>query len=98
MLNLIFGIEKSWLYVFLIDLIVLFFSLYLSINSKFYWPIWFSGFHTISVASGFSRILFPSDIMLMYTNFAEIWAIPALGSAAIGCILDHRNQIRLDAS
>jgi hypothetical protein len=93
------GIEKSQPFVFVIDSILLIFSFWIALNSKYYWPIWFTGFHFITVSTYIARFLFPAEVPILYTNAAGFWALPALGSAAVGAIFDRRAGIdRTDKS
>ena len=84
------GLENSQPFVILIDTTLLVFCLYVAARSVYFWPIWFSGFHMVAVASGFARFAFPSELPTIYTNMAGFWAIPALLAATIGVLFDHR--------
>ena len=76
--------------VLLIDLLLLGYAINLVRESCAYWPIWFAGFHFIGASAGIGYRLFPTSIPELYIDTSGIWAIPALGAAAIGVFLDYR--------
>ena len=84
------GLEESQPFVIVIDMTLLAFSICLAAKSANFWPMWFSGFHMVAVATGFARFTFPTALPTIYTNTAGFWAIPALIAAAIGVLLDRR--------
>lgn len=74
---------------FAIDAFVLAIGLLILIRTDAFWPIWFCGFHLISVASQLARLVVPSAIPEMYANVAGFWAVPALVTMAIGVCKDR---------
>ena len=84
------GLEASQPFVILVDAALLAFTTYVAVKSVYYWPLWFSGFHMIAVATGLARIAFPSSLTTLYTNTAGFWAIPALSAAVAGVYFDRR--------
>jgi hypothetical protein len=85
-----FGWINGQVFVFFIDTILLAAIFYITSKSMALWPIWFAGFHMISVATGFANLLFPTHVPEMYRMIAGFWALPAQICMALGIILDHR--------
>jgi hypothetical protein len=88
--HIVFGIENARYWVLLIDVILLALIVGVVLSNNTHWPIWFAGFHMIAVATGLADALFPNTFPRLYINLAGFWALPALGSAAIGVVLDCR--------
>ena len=76
--------------VLLVDFVLLSIALWFVISTDRYWPVWFAAFQAITVASELANALFPANVTNLYGNFAGFWALPALGAAAVGAILDRR--------
>jgi hypothetical protein len=91
-LNSAYGVSQAMHYVFLIDSLLLIISLVLLAFSERNWPIWFAGFHLNTVATFAASMIFPGELPGLYASLAGVWALPALGLAAYGCVLDHRSQ------
>jgi hydrogenase/urease accessory protein HupE len=85
-----FGVEFAQPWVLTTDFVVLLIVGRLAFISQVHWPIWFCGFHSVSVASGFARFAIPTDVPTIYTNFAGFWAVPALIAVVVGVLLDRR--------
>lgn len=85
-----FGISAAFKYVLLIDAAILVVALWLTARANSYWPIWFSGFHLIAVATGLAYLLFPPRIPGLYGDAAGFWALPALLAMVLGILADHR--------
>lgn len=88
-MNLTFGLDTAFKYVLLIDGAILAVALWLVSKSDTCWPIWFSGFHVIAVATGLAYLLFPTGIGF-YGNTAGFWALPAVLALVLGTLADHR--------
>jgi len=88
--NWAYGFNAARPAVLLVDIFLLATVTCIGICSKFYWPIWFCGFQAISVASGMAGLIFPTQLPLLYANFSGFWALPALGAAVVGILLDRR--------
>ena len=88
--NFILGFAGAQLAMVMIDAVLLIYVLRTALTSHAHWPLWFCGFHLVTVASEIAKITIPAETPLIYTNFAGFWALPALGAAAIGVILDRR--------
>ncbi len=87
------GAELVWV-TFAIDLVLWLSGLFLVIATDRFWPIWFTGFHTNTILLHFVS-LFTSDHYAQLLNYAAAaWAIPALGVAAYGVLLDYRSGQR----
>jgi hypothetical protein len=88
--NSLLGTKSAYPFVFLIDLGLLVYVAVLSFNYSRFWPLWFAGFHSISVASGIAYLLFPVRIPEMYVDASGFLALPALGAVVAGVLLDRR--------
>jgi hypothetical protein len=80
--------------VFAIDAALLAAALFFVGRSRSYWPIWFAGFQSITVASELARQLFPHQIPSLYGAMASFWAIPALLSMTVAVVRDNRLRHR----
>ena len=87
--NFALGFLKAQPIVLLVDVGLLGYVFMLANHSKAYWPIWFVGFHLIGVSSGIAYAIFSASIPELYIDTSGIWAVPALGAAAIGVMLDR---------
>ena len=58
-----------------------------------YWPLWFAGFHSLTVASDLLLHLFPRAYSAYFIAFSGFWALPAMLAMATGTIKDHRAGI-----
>ena len=87
--NFVFGFLKAQPIVLLVDAVLLGYAFILANRSKAYWPIWFVGFHLIGVSSGIAYAIFSASIPELYIDTSGIWAVPALGAAATGVMLDR---------
>lgn len=87
------GLEFAQPWVLVTDLIVLALIVHMAMTSDMHWPMWFCGFHAISVATGVARFSIPSEVPTIYTNFSGFWAIPALAAAVVGVLLDRRADL-----
>lgn len=63
-------------------------------RSRSYWPIWFAGFHAITVSTEVARQWFPETIPVFYGAMASFWAIPAIACMTIAVVLDRRHRDR----
>lgn len=91
-LNAELGWDRAQIYVLLIDSITLILSLFLVSIAKTYWPIWFSAFHAIAVATGIAQFAFPNEVPAFYTNMQGFWFFPAIVAMVIGVMLDSRER------
>lgn len=92
MLNANLGWVAAHPFVFLVDTGFLIASLALTSRTATHWPIWFSAFLSIAVATGLAQILFPSQIPTAYIAVQGFWFLPAMGSMAVGTVLDWRSR------
>lgn len=76
--------------VFAVDGVLLILVLVFVYRSHSYWPIWFAGFQTITVATELARHVFPNAIPVLYGNAAAFWSIPALATMAAAVVKDRR--------
>ncbi len=72
-----------------IDSLLLAIAFYFVIKSSSYWPIWFSGFQSITVASELAKITHSGMQVGIYLDVAGFWSIPALISMVVGVNLDR---------
>lgn len=88
--NVQLGFDFARLVVLVIDVGVFAIIIAIALRSRSYWPIWFSAFQMITVATHFAQMTIPSSIPGIYGNAAGFWALPALGAAVVGVMLDRR--------
>ena len=72
-----------------IDSALLAIALLFVMKSRSYWPIWFSGFQSITVASEVAKITHSGMQVGMYLDVAGFWSIPALIFMVVGVNLDR---------
>lgn len=72
------------------DILLLVGCLVILAISDRYWPIWFAGFHSNTIATHAAALLFPDMVPSLFLNLAGAWALPALGTSAYGVVLDYR--------
>lgn len=89
-LHVHFGIERSQPFVLFVDCALLAYISVIAQRAASYWPIWFAGFHSVAVATGLARMIFPVSVLQIYIDASEFWALPALGAAVAGILLDRR--------
>jgi hypothetical protein len=86
--------ELGWIaaqkVILLVDITLLLLSLVLVSKSHRHWPIWFSAFQSIAVATSVAFFVFPNHVPSLYINAQGFWFFPALMSMTIGVILDSR--------
>lgn len=88
------GINRTFYLVNILDLTILGVALVIVARSDAFWPLWFTGFHLITVSSTLAYAIARDDIPGWYGNLAGFWAIPALLALVIGSWLDHRARAR----
>lgn len=86
------GILESQNALFALDVAILIVVLAIMRRSKAYWPVWFAGFHTIIVATGFANLILPSAIPGDYINAASFWSLPSLLVLVLGTLADYRTR------
>lgn len=96
-LNHVFGFEGAWIWVLLVDTVILAVGCWLVAKSHAHWPIWFVGFHLITVASYLAYLLFPTKVTGLYGNAAGFWALPALAAFVLGTLMDRRTHAPLQS-
>ncbi len=74
------------------DILLLAACLVILVISDRYWPIWFAGFHSNTIATHAAALLFPDMVPSLFLNLAGAWALPALGTSAYGVVLDYRTR------
>jgi hypothetical protein len=92
-LHILMGVEDAQPYVLITDLGLLAFTGVIALRAESYWPMWFTGFHSIAVATGLARFTFPVSVPQIYIDAAGFWALPALGFATIGVLLDRKAKL-----
>lgn len=93
-LNNYLGFVAAQLVVALLDAALLVVGIAIALRSTKFWPIWFSGFHMIAVASGTASQVFAGALPKMYTDAAGFWALPALGAAVLGIMRDRQAGLK----
>jgi hypothetical protein len=91
-LNSTLGWVEAQIYIFVIDGMTLSIALWLVSKVDAYWPIWFSAFLTIAVATSLAQLVFPNHIPGIYINLQGFWFFPALISLVVGVMLDARAE------
>jgi hypothetical protein len=89
-LNRFLGWDDAQIYITVIDSLLLILSLSFLSVTKAYWPIWFSAFQAIVVATSIAQLVFPNNVPAVYTNMQGFWFFPAVTSMVIGVMLDNR--------
>lgn len=91
-LNAGLGIFEMQNVVFAVDVAIFAFVLQIMRTSPAYWPVWFAGFHSIVVATGLARLLFPSTVPANYVDAAGFWSLPVLLVLVLGTLADHKTR------
>jgi hypothetical protein len=76
-----------------VDIAILIAAVTVTLRHNRYWPLWFAGFHSITVLSDLVLPLFPSGYSAYFIAFSGFWALPAMLVMAAGIIQDHRAGI-----
>jgi hypothetical protein len=79
--------------IMIIDVLILLYAAYLVFQTNRYWPIWFAGFHSLTVLSDVVQWFIPSKYPDLFALFSGFWALPAVLAMAIGIIKDHRASL-----
>ncbi len=94
-------LDRDWGHMHLavlgVDLILLAALLWISLSSRRWFPIWFTGFHVAAICSHLATLLVPSYAPKVYFLLQGLWSLPMLLSFAIGADLDRRGRVRDDA-
>ena len=75
-----------------IDSLILVPGLALVLFTNRFWPIWFSGFHSLSVLTGVAHLLSPDHVPRLFFNLAGFWFYPAIWCSAAGVVMDWRSR------
>ncbi|WOE76141.1 hypothetical protein [Alterisphingorhabdus coralli] len=75
--SLVFGI-------FLVDVILLAGLYWLALSSRYFWPLWACGIHSVAVITHMASLIAPSFLPEVYQMIQGFWAIPTLLSMVIG--------------
>ena len=65
-------------------------SLWCSLQSAQFWPLWFTGFMGASIFTDFAALLSSDEQLWVYRTLAGFWVIPALLAMVFGIYLDSR--------
>jgi hypothetical protein len=84
------GWNEAQPYILIVDCALLALALFITSKANNFWPIWFSAFQGIAVATSLAQIVFPNEIPGIYINIKGLWFFPALISVVVGTLLDHR--------
>jgi hypothetical protein len=88
--NAFIGFVAAQPLILAIDIGLLIYVVALALDSRSHWPLWFAGFHMITVATGLAMLASPTGVPELYVDGAAFWALPALCAAVVGVILDRR--------
>lgn len=92
LLNTFLGWDGAHFLVMLINIVVLAYGILLISAVARFWPIWFSAFHSITVATDVAQMVFPNNVPALYTNLQGFWFFPAVVSMVVGVVLDSRSK------
>jgi hypothetical protein len=95
LLNANLGWDDAEIYVATIDVVALVYALYLVSVTDRYWPMWFSAFQGVALATSIAQLVSPSNIPAVYTAMQSFWFFPAVGAMVVGVILDGRGRVQL---
>lgn len=82
--------------ILIIDAALLFAMVSLALRSTRYWPIWFAGFHLLTVTANVALVVFGEIDMLRL--IAAFFGTPAILSMVIGIFLDRLAESRARAA
>lgn len=88
-LNISLGWTNAQPFILVVDAIVLLVALAVTPATDRFWPIWYSAFQAVGVASGFAQALFPNQIPAIYIAMEGFWFLPAVMSMVLGIMLDQ---------
>jgi hypothetical protein len=91
--NAAFGRDAARFAITSLDIAILVAAVSIALRHNRYWPLWFAGFHSITVLSDLVLPLFPSEYSAYFIAFSGFWALPAMLVMAAGIIQDHRAGI-----
>ncbi|GGD44914.1 hypothetical protein GRI62_10335 [Erythrobacter arachoides] len=60
------------------------------VTGEKFWPIWFAGFHAVTVFFELGAILLPDDLRMVAWRLGTFWFLPAFSAMAVGLTLDRR--------
>lgn len=76
-----------------VDLALLAGLSWVALRSDRWFPLWFTGFHLVAVASHLASILAPGFAPKLYFLLQSMWSVPMLLTLVIGITLDRRAGI-----
>lgn len=76
-----------------VDLTLLAGLLWVALRSDRWFPLWFTGFHLVAVASHLASILAPGFAPKLYFLLQSMWSVPMLLTLVIGITLDRQAGI-----
>ena len=74
---------------FAIDGFLLAFAIYCVITVNSYWPIWFAGFHAITVVCEISRLMLPGSFPELYADLGGFCSVLAFLAMVFGIASDR---------
>jgi hypothetical protein len=95
LLNANLGWDNAEVYVATIDVFALAYALSLVSVTDRYWPMWFSAFQGVALATSIAQLVSPADIPAIYTAMQSFWFFPAVGAMVVGVMLDSRARGRI---
>lgn len=91
--SVIFGHVSARFSITSLDVAIMVVVVLIAFRHNRYWPLWFAGFHSLTVASDLLLHLFPRAYSAYFIAFSGFWALPAMLAMATGTIKDHRAGI-----
>lgn len=75
-----------------IDIVLLALSVYVSLRTSSFWPLWFTGFQAASILSKVAAPWASVEDQRLFEILSSFWVIPCQLSLAIGPLLDRRRS------
>ncbi|QNQ11484.1 hypothetical protein [Sphingomonas alpina] len=88
-------LEQSWAHTQLpvlgVDLLLLGALVAVSLRSRYFWPLWMTGFHLGSIATHLATIAAPVQLKpMLYFAMQSFWSLPMLLVMVAGIMFDRR--------
>lgn len=75
-----------------VDLAILIGALSFALTGKSHWPVWFAGFHAISVMAELATIAAPGYSPTVLGLASTFWVVPGWIVMTMGILLDRQHQ------
>jgi hypothetical protein len=88
-----YGWHRVQVPVLIVDLLLLGGLLWVSLQSRRFWPLWMTAFHLLSVSTHIARLAEESLPPLVYFALQSFWSLPLFLVMVGGIMLDRRAQL-----